>query len=280
METPTKCVLTACNVAHAPGARAILRGFEQHHPEVARYCAVPIGEQEAVAREIGELATIITPVREVATIPKELQACVLRLCLGDLKEDVALYIDADTVLCHPVPEYFDVAPGKINAVPDVSHKILDNVPTDLRQMFEHQFPKRCMEKGMNAGVFALRPADFRDIRSIFEDAFARGAYHYYPPIFDQPLLNALFLEKIDWLPYEFNVHELNLRPIPKQARIVHFTGGPKPWMPSYQAHNPGYYYWKKHGLREQSTMRLLATRAWIAIQKPRRVLHRWYCHPG
>jgi lipopolysaccharide biosynthesis glycosyltransferase len=269
-------LLTAADRNFFPGVQALLAGAARHHPEIERWCFVPPHERSAAEDSFGHLARIISPPRLIAGVPERLQMGVARLFAPELPADVVAYIDADAVLCRPVPELWEVEPGYWNAVTDASQNIFSTVPSSMREAFARQFPEVLQRKGFNSGVCAFRTAEWKSLATDFEDVLAKGGYESYHPS-DQPLLNAMIQPRVRWLPIQFNVNNLFDNTIPQDAKIVHFTGGQcKPWDSRYPRHEPQYYWWLKHGLNETRRHRLFLAWLRILLVTPKRSLGNYF----
>lgn len=268
-------LITACNARFLPGALSLLGSAKRLHPEVKRYCMVSEEEYLNAKREIGDLAELLTPPRKIQGVPDKLQICIARLFMTQLPEDRVAYVDSDALFCHPAPELWQTQPSKISAVYDSSQNVLSCVPIIMKPEFEEQFPAILNFKGFNSGVLAMNPREWADLPERFEAALEEGRYRDYHPMFDQPLLNALIQPHVQWLPFEFNVNNLFDNRIPRDARIVHFTGGQaKPWERIFPKHEPQYFWWLKHGLHERSTAKLILARMRILLWTPKRVVGR------
>lgn len=269
---------TACNVKFLPGAKALLAGVRRHHPEVARYCFMPVAELEAGQRELGDLATVLAPPRAIAGVPERGQIGVSRIFMITLPADVVAYADADAVLCRPAPQLWEVPPGKLAAVTDAAKQIATVMYHAMRPRFYWQFPEIAALPGFNSGVMALRPAGFQWLPEAYERVIREG--RYFEDFWsksesirsvDQPFFNAVLLPYFHELPWEYNVHCLFDNPIPEDSVIVHFTGRTKPWAENFPRHEPQYLWWARHGLN-QSESDLAAARRYILLRTPRRWL--------
>jgi lipopolysaccharide biosynthesis glycosyltransferase len=271
-----KALVTACDAGYLIGAETLLKTVRKHHPEVKRYCIVPpadVGLAEQRLTGAG-LAEVLPLPRRIRGVPDRLQIAVAKLFTPMVREEVAAWIDCDAVMCRPAPEIWQVPEGRVNAVQDTAYEILNMVEPALRDSFSREFPDAIHRRGLNGGFFALRPAEWKNLPEQYELALERGRYEPYPTIFDQPLLSALMLDKVDFLPFAFNAHHLYDYRIPRDARVVHFTNNPKPWMANYPKHEPAYYYWIKYGLEETRSLRLLSAKARIVLRTPQRLLSR------
>jgi hypothetical protein len=273
----THALFTSCNTAYLPGALALLQSAARHHPDIPRYCMVMPEDQVEAERVLDGLATVLTAPRAIRGIPPPMQVCVLKLFAPLVPVDWVVYVDADAIFCRPAPELWKVQPGMVVGVATGPRIVLNSVPWNLQAAFLKQFPDIAHGPCFNGGLFALAPAEWRDLPERYEAVLEAGHYPAYHPIMDQPLLNGVFQGKIEWLPMQFNVSNLFDTPIPRDTRILHFTGGKtKPWTATYPRHEPQYHWWLKHGLGETDPWRLLLSWLRIAVYTPKRLLGRAY----
>jgi hypothetical protein len=270
-----RALLTCCNARFFLGAAALLRSVRSMHPDVARYCFVPEAELAEARRQLGELATVSAPPGVVTGVPPEYQINVARLFMAQLDAEAVVYVDSDAVLCGPIDELWEVKGDRLLAVHDLARNLLTTMPDDLKPLFARQFPDAAPRPGFNSGVLALRPEAWRELPARFSEVFQAGGYPYYHPLFDQPLLNGLFADRVEWMDFKFNVNNLWDVAIPADARIIHFTGKVKPWMDQFPKHAPQYYHWVRHGLQERRLSALIGTKARIWLWSPKRWLGRW-----
>jgi hypothetical protein len=270
----TRAVVTGCDARFALGAITLLGNFRHHHPDVARYCIAPAADVPALAAEFGDLATVVPAPRPIRVVPDRMQPALLKLFTPLVDADVVAWVDCDMVLCRPAPELWQVAPGEVVAVRDTATSVRDMVETDLQPQYERQFPAVIDGRGFNGGLFALRPAEWRDLPERYEAAFEAGGYAHHPKIWDQPFLNGLMQPNVRYLPHAFNSHHVFDFHIPANVRLVHFTNVPKPWQPGYPKHEPAYYYWLRHGVGETRLWPLFRAKVRIWARTPRRLLGR------
>jgi lipopolysaccharide biosynthesis glycosyltransferase len=127
-------------------------------------------------------------------------------------------------------------------------------------------------RGFNAGIFALRPADHRDLAERFESLLAEQDAMKQPFAFDQGLLNGLLLNGANILPAEFNAHCLGECGVPKGVRAIHYTGSPKPWANGYDRATEGYLHWLE--ANGASATELAAVKRGVLLAKPGRFAKR------
>jgi hypothetical protein len=266
----SRALVTGCNVTFLEGARGLLRSVREFHPDVTCYCLAPDGEVDAVRAGVGDLAEVLAAPRAVRGVPDhwKLQLLAARVFIPSFTAGSVAWVDSDAVMCRPAPELWDVPPGAVNAVRDAVYSLGRMVPPDCWETFARQFGYAKDQPGFNAGVYALRPADWADLPDRYERAVAEGGYPYYPPGFDQALLNALLLPRVNWLPAKFNAHASFEVGVPADVRILHYTDNPKPWMKGFPRHLPGYYYWVRHGEQERRRSRLAAVKLHVLARAP------------
>lgn len=267
-----RTLVTACNLAYAPGARGLLRSLREFHPEVRAICLAPSEEVSALQNELGALAEVKPIVRLLAGVPEGLvyRLITARVFTPTFGGDASAWVDCDIVFAAPAPELWDVPSGKVNVVADPGYSLGEMVPEDaLTRFFTPDSPFQFSSKAFNSGVFALRPADWMDLPERFEKELAKIGYGFYPIYYDQPVLNRMFQECANWLPLAFNATSTNEVGIPPGVRLVHFTNMPgKPWKTEFPRYEAAYYYWLRYGEQERRWHRLASAKIRIAAHKP------------
>lgn len=270
-----RTLATGCDLNYLMGATALLRSVRHYHPEVGRVCFTPRGEVQEAQTRLGDLAHVVAAPRVIRGVTDRLQMTAVRVFVPTLGGDTVVWADSDTVFCRAAPELWEVNPGAVTAVMNIpGHQVSDNVPPDIRAMFREMFPELDGQRGFNSGVFGIRPADWSDLPERFEAVIDRPGFADHQAFFDQPILNAIMLSRVQWLPRVFNASSLFDLPVPPRVRVVHFTSSPKPWMRSFPRHEPAYYYWLRYGVEEQRFWPLLKARLRIWARTPRRVVAR------
>jgi hypothetical protein len=269
----TRALVTSCNRAFAPGAEALLKSAIRFHPEISRYCYVPQEELAGFRRQLGSLARVEAYPDVIRGIPKENMANVGRLFVTVPEVDVAAYIDADALICAPCAKLWEVASGRVNAVADSAICVANNISPANRDFFVKTYPDVVLHRGINAGVFALRKKDWPDLAVSFERIFTDGGCHY-DVILDQPILNVVFAQRIDHLPFEYNAHGLWDNTIPQNVKIIHYTGRCKPWMKGFPRHEPAYWFWLKYGRSDLGVWSSAWANVWVMANWPRRMVSR------
>ncbi len=268
-------VFTGCNEAYLPGAVATVRSLRRHHPDVDAYCIVPPALVAQADETFQGAARAVSVPRALAGVHDRMQMNFARLFAAEFGEyEVVVWLDSDTVVCRSIAEFLAVTPGRVNVVDCYpSNRVHNVLPMACRPVFATAFPTLTGVPGFNSGVMAFRPADWPDLVGDMERLIARVGFDAVHPFCDQALLNGLFLGKTDVFPFEYNWTEMfDSPPAEGGVRIAHYCSRPKPWEPGYPQHEPGYWFWVKHGLGETDSARLRAVRRRILLHTPRRRL--------
>jgi lipopolysaccharide biosynthesis glycosyltransferase len=167
-----RALVTGCNTKFLNGAKGLLRSVRMFHPEVSRYCLAPDAELDEVRAQLGELATVVVAPRKVSGVPDQwlMQLLAARIFIPTFPEDVVAWVDSDAIFCASAPELWEVPVGKVNVVRDAVYDIIHMVPMDTWDVFERQFGYARNHPGFNAGIYALRSADWRDLPERYEKA--------------------------------------------------------------------------------------------------------------
>lgn len=272
--TETRALVTSCNNVFAPGAEALLRSAAHFHPDIQRYCYVPQEELAVLQARLGHLARVEACPDVIRGIPKENMVNVGRLFVTVPDADVAAYVDADALICAPCGKLWEVSPGRVNAVADSAICVANNLSDANRRYFVENYPEVALHKGFNAGVFALRKKDWPNLSASFERMMIGGGYRY-DTILDQPILNVIFAGRVDLQPFKYNAHGLWDNHIPKDVKIVHYTGRYKPWMREFPKHEPAYWCWVKYGQPDVGRWYLTCLKLSIMANWPRRMVSRY-----
>jgi hypothetical protein len=230
----------------------------------------------AVQALLGDLAEVKPIPRRLQNAPNDVKVLVSwsRVFLPAIAADAVAWFDSDVIICRPAPQWWQVPPGRVNVVADRAYRIKHMVPHGMESWYFNRFKLDPESRGFNAGVFALRPGEHADLAERFEALLAEQDAAHQPFAFDQGLLNGLLLDRANWLPPEFNAHCLAECGVPRDVRVIHFTGAPKPWAAGYDRASDGYYYWLRHGESVESPRRLAAVKLRTLAARPRRFAYK------
>ncbi|MBB6052969.1 glycosyltransferase [Armatimonas rosea] len=267
-----RAAVTGCDKKYIEGAKTLLASIEKHQPDVKRYCLTISEDYEEVKQGIGSLAEVHAVPRSIKVVSSDLQPAVLRLFMPCLPVDIAVWFDCDVIMCSTSPELWSVNPGEVLAVLDTAYSRDCWIEDSLKKFYRAQYPDLIDKRGFNSGVFAIRCSEWLDLPERYEQEFEMGKYPTHPRIFDQPMLNGLMASKVRYLPFKFNAHNLFDHKIPKDVRVIHYTGRKKPWGVNFSKCEPSYYYWLKFGLCERNEMVLLLVYIKILLRAPIRLL--------
>ncbi|CAN5394564.1 hypothetical protein BH11PLA2_BH11PLA2_50560 [soil metagenome] len=268
--------VTGCTADFTTGTVALLKGLARHHPDVARYCFAIPEQVTAVQTALGSLAIVQPIPRLLNNAPKDAKIRVSwsRVFIPTIPADTVAWFDSDVIVCGDAAAWWQVPPGKVNVVPDAAYRIRHMIPHGLENWYFQRFKLDPDAPGFNAGVFALRPADWPDLAERFESLLAEHDSTRQPFAFDQGLLNGLFQAHANWLPREYNAHCLAECGVPRDVRVIHYTGSPKPWAPGFDHATDAYEQWLLHGESVTDPATLAKVKWQRRLSQPRRLLHR------
>jgi lipopolysaccharide biosynthesis glycosyltransferase len=155
----------------------------------------------------------------------------LKFEVAELNYEKVLYLDADTVVAGNLTPVFELPSGKVGAVRE-KNTVRNMFRRQHRDMLQGAINIDWEEKGFNAGVFVLRPREWRDLKyraaalidGFGEDVFSKSK--------DQQLLNIIFSGRLHDLPREYNVSPVYDRDI-RSPLIIHYLERTKPWHKGY-----------------------------------------------
>jgi hypothetical protein len=241
--------VTGCTADFTTGTVALLRGLQRQHPAVRRVCFTLPNMVPAVQGALGGLAEVLAIPRTLRHAPADprILASWSRVFIATIAAEMVAWFDSDVIIADDASAWWQVPPGQVNAVADAAYRIRHMVPDGMEAWYFHRFNLAPDGRGFNAGVFALRPADWPDLPERFEALLAEQDASAQPFAFDQGLLNGLFQPQVNWLPREYNAHCLAECGVPPSVRVIHYTGSPKPWDARYDRATLAYEHWLRHG---------------------------------
>lgn len=165
-----------------------------------------------------------------------------RLWVGDFfpaSTDRVLYLDADIVVVGPISDLWNV---------DLSGALLGAVDIPGSDRGVTRLGMKAEDGYFNAGVLLIDIKQWRATRAE-ETVIEYIRANPDKVLYDQDALNACFYSRTKRLPYKWNVirpffrdpspfllDHAELESIRREARIIHFNGGSKPW--SYFCDHP------------------------------------------
>ena len=134
---------------------------------------VPADQVEEARGRFGQLAEILSPPRALAGVPPKYQPSVYRLFAMTLPYDTVAYVDSDAIFCAPAPELWETEAGKWNVTQDGGAIGGEHGAGSDAGGVLAAIPGDCGEESVfNSGVFALRPAEWRDLPGEFRRTLA------------------------------------------------------------------------------------------------------------
>jgi hypothetical protein len=268
--------VTACTIDFTTGTLALLRSLARHAPNVERYCFALPDQAEELAAVLGSLATVRPIPRRLANAPADPKVIVSwsRVFIPTIAADAVAWLDSDVLLTADARAWWEVPAGQVNAVADAAYRIRQMVPEGFESWYFQQFRLDPDAPGFNAGIVALRPAEWPDLAERFESCLSVHAAKSIPFAFDQGLLNGIFQPRVNWLPREYNAHCLAECGVPNNVRAIHYTGSPKPWNHGYDQASAGYVAWLRHGVDQPDEAAIARAERARRLAVPRRMLGR------
>ncbi len=164
----------------------------------------------------------------------------LKLEVAGLSSKKVLYLDADMVVLEPLDALFEFPEDSVGAVLEVN-SVRNMFRPRHRDFLKDKIDIKWQERGFNAGLFALVPERWRDLReraSALIEAFGEDVFSKTK---DQQLLNIIFSGKVHSFPKRYNFSPFYDNAGETHPAVIHYLGGRKPWHFDYP---PGKFYGK------------------------------------
>jgi len=229
-----KLITTVCNDRYLPGLLVFLHSFKKHHSEW-QYPFKVYHRDDLSERSKDQLKVVYPDLTfEYIEDPKFYGKDAHYMCLLPFKEfnyEQVIFLDCDMLCLGPINSLFKVK-APFAACLDYELKwpkqtIIKYVPFLLRYW-----------RYYNTGVFSVRkPLLNPTIYQMLIDAIdsnVAGRTTKQKKLWDQDIINECFrFKNTSILPYTFNARK-NLfkryfNPIEAGVKIIHYTGGAKPW---------------------------------------------------
>lgn len=231
-----RCVATSSDSNYFPGLLALLNSLRKTNPHLP-----------AIVFDGGltpEQSGIVSAYAEI--LPKEPfidlenrgkfaylgNTTLLKFEVAELEYEQVLYLDADMVVLENVDVLFDVPRGKAGVVMEVN---------SLKNMYRVQHRKMLREAiaadwempGFNAGLFCLRPAEHRDLKSRALGLIGMFGREVFSKTKCQQLLNLLLAGRTHEFPRRYNFSPFYDDPEKHSPAIIHYLTERKPWHDGY-----------------------------------------------
>lgn len=241
MKNSTRCIATSCDSGYFPALAAFLKSTRLTNPHIP-IVVFDGGLTPRQAKKVKKIARVIRkePFMELAGEGKFSyigNTTLLKLEVSSLEYDKVLYIDVDAVVLENLDEVFSFPEGKVAVVKEVN-SVRNMFRLKHRQMLTESIDIDWDSPGFNAGVFALRPSEWRDLKKKARHLVDKFGSRIFSKSKDQQLLNIIFHGKTHDLPGRYNFSPLYDSGRYEPA-IIHYLTRYKPWRLDYPE---GYYY--------------------------------------
>jgi len=230
-----KCVATSSDAGYFPALMALLRSLKATNPDIP----VVVFDGGLTARQYRKASRFARVERRKPFVELEGKgkfsyigsSTLLKFESAALEHEKVLYLDADMVVLDSLDGLFDIPGGRVGVVPEVN-AVKNMFRPRHREALAGNIGIDWDARGFNAGLFAFRPAEWRDLK---ERALAL-IETFGPDVFsktkDQQLLNVIFAGKT----YEFP-GRYNFSPFYDESEedpvIIHYLTEVKPWHRNY-----------------------------------------------
>ena len=246
MTASDRCIATSSDAKYFPALMALLRSLKVTNPGIP----VTVFDGGLTFRQAKKASHLARIVRKQPFVDLEGKGkfsyigstTLLKFEAAGLDYEKVLYLDADMIVLESLEDLFSFPAGAVGVVPEVNA---------VKNMFRPRHRRTLAENinidwnapGFNAGLLALRPAEWRDLS---ERALAL-IEAFGPEVFsktkDQQLLNIIFAGKTYAFPARYN-----FSPFYDEAEeapaIVHYLTALKPWHRNYPR---GHFYGEFRG---------------------------------
>jgi lipopolysaccharide biosynthesis glycosyltransferase len=241
MTAAGRCIVTSSDAKYFPALMALLRSLKATNPGIP----VTVFDGGLTSRQARKASRLARVVRKQPFVELEGKgkfsyigsATLLKFEAAQLDHEKVLYLDADMVVLEDLEELFSFPCGSVGVVPEVN-AVKNMFRPRHRQTLAENINIDWNAPGFNAGLFALRPAEWRDLP---ERALAL-IESFGPEVFsktkDQQLLNIIFAGKTFTFPGRYNFSPFYDKAEEAPA-IVHYLTALKPWHRDYPL---GHFY--------------------------------------
>jgi len=236
------CIATSADANYFPALMALLRSLRRTnaHLPVVVFDGGLTWRQAAKVRKFAEVIARkpFVKIEGRGKFGYIGNTTLLKFEVARLDREKVLYLDVDTVVLEKLDALFSFPEGSVGVVRETNA---------LKNIFRVQHRKMLMESididwegpGFNAGIFALRPSEWRDLQEKAEDLIERFGADIFSKSKDQQLLNVIFSGSTHYFSGRYNFSPIYDETGKCQPAIIHYLTGCKPWHYDYP---PGHRY--------------------------------------
>jgi len=238
----SRCIATSADANYFPALMALLRSIRRVDEDLK--VIVFDGGLTLRQKKLVQRSAEIIPKRPVVRIKGTGKfsyignTTLLKLETSELDIEKVLYLDADMLVMENLDPLFDFPEGRVGVVKEVN---------SVKNMFRMRHRKYMMDnidiqwegRGFNAGLFALRPSEWRDLKEKAVSLISDFGEDIFSKSKDQQLLNIIFNGKTHEFPSRYNFSPFYDDKRAEQPAIIHYLSEVKPWHMPYEQ---GHYY--------------------------------------
>lgn len=234
-----RIIATACDANYFPALMALLGSLKRTNPSIP----LMVFDGGLTSRQIKKVSRLAALVRKrpFADIKGHGKfsyigdSTLLKFETASLDAEKALFLDADMVVMESLEPLFSFPEGTVGVVPEVNA---------VKNMFRPKHRKTLMDglnidwekTGFNAGLFALRPAEWRDLKEKALELIRSFGPEVFSKTKDQQLLNLIFSGRTHAFPERYNFSPLYDEEKNVSPAVIHYLTERKPWHPDYPVH--------------------------------------------
>ena len=202
-----RCIATSADCKYYPALMALLRSLRRTNPHIP----VIVFDGGLTRRQAGKVKGF------AQVLPKEPpfriagrgkfsyigDTTLLKFEVSGLDCEKVLYLDADTVVLEDLDPLFVFPVGLVGVVSEYN-SAKNMFRFQHREMLAKNMNIDLDKPGFNAGLFVLRPGEWRDLTERARDLISRFGEDVFSKSKDQQLLNVLFREKTYSFPGRYN----------------------------------------------------------------------------
>ncbi|MDP8298319.1 MAG: glycosyltransferase [Candidatus Tantalella remota] len=229
--SPARCIATSSDHKYFPALIALLASLKKTNPDIP-VTVFDGGLTKSQVNKAGRYARIIKkqPFMNLANKGKFGyigNTTLLKFEAAELDCDTVLYLDVDMVVLERVDELFSFPPETVAVVNEVN-ALKNMFRPRHRGMLAEAIDIDWESPGFNAGLFVLRPQEWRDIKSKALKLVERFGEDVFSKTKDQQLLNIIFSGNTFRLSGKYNFSPLYDEG-DHEPTIVHYLAESKPW---------------------------------------------------
>ena len=232
----TRLIATACDSKYFPALMALLRSLKRTNPDIP-VIVFDGGLSDFQVRKVSAFASIKRREPFVSIVGRGKFSYVsdtslLKLEAASLDCDKVISLDADTIVMGSLEPLFSFPEGMVGVVPE-TNAVKHMFRLKDRGILERGIKIDWEKSGFNAGVFALRPGEWPDLKERALSLVERFGADVFSKSKDQQLLNVIFSGRTYFFPRRYNFSPLYDEGAVESPLVIHYLTERKPWHGGY-----------------------------------------------